>query len=378
LDGPRQLACFARSGHGLDGPAGDGSPAPGSCLAPGDPAFYATPAVVGSSVRTVNVSPTPTPSLAAAFAGAQPGDTIVLAAGTYTQASGNLSFTASGTSSHWITIQGAAGGAKPLIDLAGAGEFTLAGSYVLLDGVEIEHGGGNNLHVASSGASVQDVVVRDVGDHGIFFKGGSSDVLLEDNLVYGIHSNAAIQLGGITGSQFFDPAHPDVEGFAEVARNNLIADCDDAVFQVEGCDGARIEHNTVVSETGFAIFRLNQGSSSTGAASNDSNVTVVNNLVLATVPSMTDGTAGGTPQYARDDATSTAISIARELWGGAFMNSGSPGPGIPSFPQAGDVVVAGSALGKVVANPTPTGLTSMADALQRFALAGACKLNRGP
>ncbi|HEY6459783.1 MAG TPA: hypothetical protein VIY73_06515, partial [Polyangiaceae bacterium] len=116
-------------------------------------------------------------------------------------------------------------------------------------------------------------------------------------------------------------------------------------------------------------FRLNQGSSSTGAASNDSNVTVLNNLVLATLPSMTDGTAGGTPQYARDDATSTAISVARELWGGAFMNSGSPGPGIPSFPQAGDVVVAGSALGTVVVNPTPTGLTSMADALQRFALA---------
>ena len=392
--------------------------------------------MVGSGVRTVNVSPTSTPSLAQAFASAQPGDTIVLAAGTYTQASGNLAFSASGTASHWITIEGAttAGAAMPLIDLAGAGELTLGGSYVLLEGVEIEHGGGNNLHVASGGTPVQDVIVRgckihdltsgpgaaikvnsdysgsptgsislvylegndvsgsignavidgvavekavargntihdnDVGDHGIFFKGGSSEILLENNLVHGIHSNAAIQLGGVTGSQYFDPAHPDVEGYDEVARNNLVTDCDDAVFQIEGCAHARVEHNTVVSQTGFAVFRLNQGSSSTGAASDDSDVQIVNNLVLATLPSMTDGTAGGTPQYARDDGNATAVAIARELWGGAFVNASSPGPGILTFPQAGDVVVAASALGTVVANPSPTGVASMADALQRFAL----------
>jgi hypothetical protein len=62
----------------------------------------------------------------------------------------------------------------------------------------------------------------------------------------------------VTGSTFFDPAHPSVEGFDQVARNNLITDCDDAVVQIEGCQNARVHHNTAVTQTGFAIFRLNQ------------------------------------------------------------------------------------------------------------------------
>ncbi|HEY5242417.1 MAG TPA: right-handed parallel beta-helix repeat-containing protein [Polyangiaceae bacterium] len=433
-DGPVETATGSDAGPGKDGSVGDGggdAMVPQGCLAPGDPAFYATPAVVGSGVRTVNVSPTSNPSLSQAFAGAQPGDTIVLAAGTYTQSGGNLVLSASGTPAKWITIQAAAG-ATPLLDLAGAGELSLGGSYVLLEGLEIEHGGGNNLHVAPVNGSVQDVIVRgckihdltsgpgaaikinsnntinagvslvyiegndlsgsignaivdavateksvargnyihdnDLGDHGIFFKGGSSEILIENNLVRGIRSNAAIQLGGATGSTFFDPAHPDVEGFDELARNNLVSDCDDAVVQVEGCAHARIDHNTVVSQTGFAIFRLNQGSSSTGAPSDNSDVEITNNLVLATLPSMADGVAGGPPQYARDDGNATAVAIARELWGGAFINSASPGPGIPMFPQAGDVVVAAGALGTVVSNPSPTGIVSLQDALGRFAL----------
>jgi hypothetical protein len=395
----------------------------GACLAPGDPAFYMTPTVVGSGSRVVNVTPTSTPSLSAAFAGAQPGDKIVLAAGTYTQ-SGNLVLSAQGTASSWITVT-TGGGA--IIDLAGAGELTLGGSYVLLENVEIKNGGGNNLHVAPAGHSVDHVIVRgcrihalmsgpgaaikvnsdntgpwstgyvylegnDVsesignavidgvavehavargnyihdnatGDHGIFFKGGSAEILLENNLVRGIHGNAAIQLGGVTGMQYFDPNHPSVEGYDEMARNNLITDCDDAVVQIEGCQNARVHHNTVVTQTGFAIFRLNQGSSSTGAMSDDSNVDVTNNLVITT------GTSP--PQYARDDGMATGVSFSRQLWGGSLVNAGSPGPGIPMFPQTGDVVVAASAIGTVLVNPSPTGVTGLADALARFALAAA-------
>jgi hypothetical protein len=372
-------------------------------------------------MRTIQVSPGSTPSLAAAFAGAQPGDAIVLAAGTYTQSGGNLVLSASGTATHWITVT-AASGAKPVIDLASAGEFTLGASFVLLEGIEIIDGAGNNLHVAPVSHSVDHVIVRgctihslvsgpgaaikinsdnttgygtsyvyvegndvsqsignaivdavavdhavargnyihdnDMGDHGIFFKGGSSEILLENNLIRGIRGNAAVQLGGATGTTYFAPAHPDVEGYDQLARNNLITDCDDAVVQIEGCQNAHVHHNTAVTQTGFAIFRLNQGSSSTGVASNDTSVDVQNNLVIAT------GSAA--PQYARDDATSTGVSFARELWGGSFVNSGSPGPGIPMFPQAGDLVV----------NPSPTGITGLPDALARFALASGSPAKR--
>jgi hypothetical protein len=209
-------------------------------------------------------------------------------------------------------------------------------------------------------ARANDIHDNDQGNHGIFFKGGSSEILLEDNLVRGIRGNAAVQLGGATGPTFFDPAHPNVEGFDEVARNNLITDCDDAVVQIEGCANAHVHHNTAVTQSGFAIFRINQGSSSTGAASDSSNVDVTNNLVIAT---------GGTPQYARDDGNATGLTFSRELWGGGFTNAATPGPGIPMFPQPGDVVVAASALGTIVVNPSPSGITGIPDALARFALA---------
>jgi hypothetical protein len=414
----------SQGSDGSGGDSGSGDDGGTTCLAPGDPSFYATPAVVGAGLRTVNVSPTSTPSLSAAFASAQPGDSIVLAAGTYTQSGGNLVLSASGTASHWITVT-AASGAMPTIDLASAGEFTLGGNYVLLQGVEIIDGAGNNLHVAPAGHSVDHIIVRgctihalqsgpgaaikinsdntgpystsyvwiegndasqsignavidavaveyavargnyihdnDQSDHGIFFKGGSAEILYENNLIRGIHGNAALQLGGVTGTTFFDPNHPGVEGFDQVARNNLISDCDDAVVQIEGCQNAHVHHNTVVTQTGFAIFRLNQGSSSTGAASNDTGVDVTNNLVIAT------GTSP--PQYARDDAISTGVAFARELWGGTLVNSSSAGPGIPMFPQTGDVVVAAGSNGTVLVNPSPIGITGLPDALARFALA---------
>jgi hypothetical protein len=420
-DASSSSSSSSSGGGGDSGHPGDGGT---GCLAPGDPSFYATPAVVGSSVRIIIVSPTSTPSLSAAFANARPGDTIVLAGGTYKQSAGNLVLSKSGTALNWITVK-AASGATPTIDLAGAGEFTLGASYTLLEGVEIINGGGNNLHVAPAGHSVDHVIVRgckihslstgpgaaikinsdntgpwstsyvyvegndlsqsignavldavavehavargnyihdnDQGDHGMFFKGGSAEILIENNLIRGIHGNAALQLGGVTGATFFDPNHPSVEGYDQLARNNLITDCDDAVVQIEGCQNAHVHHNTAVTQTGFAIFRLNQGSSSTGAASNDTSVDVTNNLVIAT--------GAPPPQYARDDATSTGVMFSRQLWGGGFVNSGSPGPGVPMFPQTGDVVVAASAIGTVVVNPSPMGVTGLSDALAKFALA---------
>lgn len=386
-----------------------------------DPLFYATPAIAGSGVRTINVTPGGTPTLQQAFDAALPGDTIVLAAGTHTKSAGNLVMKSSGTSTAWISIKGAAG-SRPVIDLGASGELNLAGSFVLLENVEIIRGGGNNIHVAPVATAVQNLVIRDVkvralatgpgaaiklnrnggldvelvyiercdlseaignaivdgvgvakcvvrscdihdnavGSHGIFFKGGSSEVLLEKNLVRGIRGNAALQLGGVTGSTFFNPAHASVEGFDQVARNNLIADCDDAIVQVQGVTKARVHHNTAVSQSAFAVFRLTSGNSSTGTPSGNSDVEITNNVIVAT---------GGVPQFARNDGGATTVTFGPQVWAGEFKNSSSKGPSIPAFPQASDKTVAATALATVVVTPTTAGLTGLSDALGRYALA---------
>ena len=76
---------------------------------------------------------------------------------------------------------------------------------------------GNNVSQALSNAVVDGVGVRKtvvrsnkihdnaVGSHGIFFKGGSSKILIEKNDIYGIRQNAAVQLGGNTGPKFLRP-----------------------------------------------------------------------------------------------------------------------------------------------------------------------------
>ena len=217
------------------------------------------------------MTPGQSPTLAEAFAGANPGDHIVLLAGTH-RPSSNLVISRSGTPDAWIKIM-AATGTTPVIDLEGSGEFRISGSYVALRGVDIRNGGGNNLHIAPGSVDVHHVHVADTtihdlawgpgaaikinrnnsedagvgticlenndvseainnaiidgvgvdgaviigndihdneaGSHGIFFKGGSSDILIESNVVRGIRANAALQLGGNTGASFWNPLYPE-------------------------------------------------------------------------------------------------------------------------------------------------------------------------
>jgi hypothetical protein len=367
----------------------------------------------------VNVTPGQSPTLAEAFADARPGDHIMLMSGIH-QPGGNLAISQSGTANAWIQIL-AAPGATPVIDLAGAGEFRIGASYIALRGVDIRNGGGNNLHIAPGSLDVHHVYVADTiihdlawgpgaaikinrnnnanagvgticlenndvseavnnaiidgvgvagavvigndihdnasGSHGIFFKGGSSDILIEGNVIRGIRGNAALQLGGNTGAAFWEPEYPDWEGVDQVARNNLIADFDDSAVEIRGVDGAAVYNNTIVTQTGFAIFRLQSGNNASGGSSGNDNVRISSNLVVGT---------GGDPQYARNDAGAATITFGPQLWAGTFHNSGGATPGIPSFPLSGDVVVGPSALGSVLANPTVAGLTGLADAAARY------------
>jgi hypothetical protein len=367
-------------------------------------------------IREIIVAPGD--DLAGALAAAQPGDRIVLQAGTYVQ-TGNLLIDASGTPTDWIQIVAAAG-VTPVIDLNGAGEFRISGSYVSLDGVDIRNGGGNNLHIAPGeedvhhvhvsnttihdlawgpGAAVKinrnnsesaavgticlenndvseaidnaiidgvgvdgafvtgnDIHDNAVGSHGIFFKGGSVDIVIESNVIRGISGNAALQLGGNTGASFWNPDYPGWEGVNQIARNNLIADFDDSAVEIRGVDGAFVCNNTIVGQTGFAVFRLQTGNNASGGASGNDDVHISSNLIIGT---------GGDPQYARNDAGEASITFGPQLWAGLFHNSGSATPGIPLFPQAVDVVTSSGS--GVVVTPTVTSLSSLDDAAGRYA-----------
>ncbi len=395
-----------------------------------DPAFYATPIVSGTGLRTINVPTSGSPTLQGAFDSALPGDTIVLAAGTH-RFNSNVVLSRSGNSAAWIEIRGADGN-RPIIDLQGAGEFRISASYVLLENVEVIGGGGNNIHIAPDSSSISNVIVRDVkvsglisgpgaaikinrnnttssavslvyiencdvsdaignavidgvgviqavvrdcwirdnavGSQGIFFKGGSDGILIENNLISGIRGNAALQLGGNTGASFWNPVQPNFEGVGQVARNNLIADFDDSAIEIRGVSGASVYHNTIVTQSTFAVFRLQNGNNASGGSSDNENVDIANNLVIVV--------AGGNPQYARNDGSSTSVTFRNQLWSGDLRNSGTPTPGIPTFPIPGDLVVA--SISGLVTNPTATGLTGLADALVRYEpVSGSAALGSG-
>jgi hypothetical protein len=363
-------------------PTGDGP-----AIAASEPPFYRTPKVKGD-LRTIEVGTGD--SLQAAFDSARPGDTIRLASGRH-EVTGNLVMRRSGTEEAWIKIETEPGAERAVIDLNGSGELRLSGSYVALRRVKVRKGGGNNIHVAPEGGDLTHVVVRKtqvrnlvwgpgaaikvnrngkwdvkrvyllgndvsqsianavidgvgvrksvargnrihdnaVGSHGIFFKGGSSNILIEENEIWGIRQNAALQLGGNTGPTFFDPKHPNREGVDQVVRRNHVYDFDDSAIEIRGVRRGDVYDNVIETQTSFAIFRLSCGNKSGGGQSGNDAIAIHDNYVAAT----------GDPQYARNDCGPVDVTFKRQTWQGTFHNSPSPGPGIPAFPRPSDTVI---------------------------------------
>jgi len=359
----------------------------GTAPAVAAPAWHKTPQAQGD-LRTITVDLGE--SIQAALDSAQPGDTILLESGRH-EVDGNLVLRNSGTAGAWIKIKTVPGASRAIIDMNGTGEFRISGSYVQLKRVKIRNGGGNNLHIAPEGGDLTHVIVRRVdirsldwgpgaaiklnrngqynvrrvylidnnvseaisnavidgvgvrkvvarrnkihdnavGSHGIFFKGGSSNILIEGNDIWGIRQNAALQLGGNTGPNFFDPAWPNREGFNQVARNNHLWDFDDSAFEIRGVEKGRIYNNRVETQSSFAIFRLQCGEVAGGGQSGNDRIIIRDNVIEAT----------GDPQYARNDCGPVDITFLRQTWIGQFHNSGSPGQNIPTFPLPGDTVI---------------------------------------
>ncbi len=80
---------------------------------------------------------------------------------------------------------------------------------------------------------------------------------------------------------------------------------------------------------------------------------------------MAASASAGDPQYARNDGGDATIAFGAQLWAGTLHNSGSAGPGIPTFPRSDDVVTTGAA---TLVGPT-VAASGWTDALAMFALA---------
>jgi regulation of enolase protein 1 (concanavalin A-like superfamily) len=186
------------------------------------------------------------------------GDTLYLAPGDYrpaiVQAPHNhlLVTGRNGTATAWITVRNQPGKARPRIFLGGALAHGLAirnGAYWRLDGLEIV--GGNSADTGTNGifmssmhhVQIVNCVVRDMGASGISVN-GSSQVLIENNLVHGNCKKAAYGPSGIslfmpvmrnTGNGGYAAAQGNpANAYALIVRGNT---CFDNITYQYGADG---------------------------------------------------------------------------------------------------------------------------------------------
>jgi hypothetical protein len=225
------------------------------------------------------------------------------------------------------------------------------------------------------GVGVKTAVIRNSwihnptpGNSGIFFKGGSTRVLIEDNLISGIRGNSALMLGGNSGPQYFDPDVPSQEGTDQVARNNIIADYNDSAIEVRGVLRGLIYHNTIVGDSPYAVFRLTYGNNASGGQSGNQQIEISDNLVV--------NTASTPLMYAWNDGNIGSFSVGPQVWVGLFKQYERNG--LPTFPQSFDKVASRYDVGKVVRNPSDESLRGLDDARARYApVAGSLALKSG-
>jgi hypothetical protein len=158
--------------------------------------------------------------------------------------------------------------------------------------------------------------VHDIqNSQGMFAKGGSSDVVFEQNLVERITSPMSdaigIVLGGVTDRQFFTPADASYEASHLIARNNIVIGADGGGIGAMGCHDCLIADNTLwnTGHTGYAI-PLGPGATGMSAGdpvSNNVNLRVFNNLV---------GNPYGTMRapIQAEPAQRTGLSLSHNWW----------------------------------------------------------------
>ncbi len=198
--------------------------------------------------RTVSVATAA--DLTAALAAAQPGDDIVLTAGTYV---GNFTITASGTTSAPIRLGGASsvildgGGvdASAVLHLAGASNWCV-------NGITITNGSKGVMSDSSTGNVFQNLEVYTIGDEAVHFRSCSSNNIIQNSHIHdtglrrdsfgeGVYLGTADSNWGVYN--YCDLGNPDQSNYNRVLNNYFDHTAAEAIDVKEGTMGGLIQGN---------------------------------------------------------------------------------------------------------------------------------------
>ena len=143
---------------------------------------------VSSEAATIEIRPGD--SFENAAESLQPGDTLIVHAGTYVH-SNRTAIVVRGTSQAPVLITGASGEARPVIQLNASGQNVLeidGATFVTLQGMEITANGisgadGINLRGNPANITMQDLIIHDIAV-GINFRSSMTNILVRRNEIY--------------------------------------------------------------------------------------------------------------------------------------------------------------------------------------------------
>ncbi len=135
-----------------------------------------------AATRTINCSSAS--CLTNALSGAQPGDTIVLASGTYT---GNFTASVNGTSTSPIIIQSASSTSKALLNGGGTGSgyaLYITGDYVQVKNLKITNAKKGIMLDNARYGLIDGTEIYNIGEEGVHYRDGSSNNVLQNSSVH--------------------------------------------------------------------------------------------------------------------------------------------------------------------------------------------------
>ena len=133
----------------------------------------------------------PGQSFKTAFESLQPGDTLVIHAGTYAESGARTRISAKATASQPIIVKGAEGEATPLITHTGTGgsaqnTINIEGAtYVTIRGLEITSAGGDGINMSGgpNNITIEDNVIHNV-EVGVNFRSSMDSITVRRNHIY--------------------------------------------------------------------------------------------------------------------------------------------------------------------------------------------------
>jgi hypothetical protein len=134
-----------------------------------------------AATRTVNCSTAS--CLTSALSGAQPGDVIVLASGTYT---GNFTASVNGTSSSPIIIQSASSTSKAILSGGGTGSgyaLYITGDYVQVRNLKITNAKKGIMLDNANHGLIDGTEIYNIGEEGVHYRDGSSNNVIQNSIV---------------------------------------------------------------------------------------------------------------------------------------------------------------------------------------------------